>query len=209
MKITSSRFERAATGPKDEPRGAGPLVIFLGRSNVGKSSLINSLLGVVGLARTSSVPGRTQSVNFYRINETIDFVDLPGYGYAAAPESVRSSWGPMVESFLERRRERIALAVLLVDARREPSELDGVMKEWLEAKAVPHVVAAVKADKLGSAERAQAAKTLARWLGEREDVPGLLVSARSGSGIRELWKHLDRALAAAPGGRGDRWTSVN
>lgn len=211
MKITSSRFERAAVAAGDEPRTLGPLVVFLGRSNVGKSSLINRLLGSKSLARTSSAPGRTQTVNFYRINETFDFVDLPGYGYAAAPEHVRKSWGPMVDGFLERRREHIALAVLLLDARREPSELDGVMKDWLEAKGVPHVVAVVKTDKLAGNARAVAARTLERWLAApRQPAPGLLVSAHTGVGIRELWTHLDRALAKKdPSDRGERWTSVH
>ncbi len=118
MKIEGCRFERATAIAEDEPRPLGGDVVFLGRSNVGKSSLINGLLGVKGLARTSSTPGRTQTVNFYSVNRTHYFVDLPGYGYARAPKSVREQWGPMVESFLERRRTTLALAIVLVDARR-------------------------------------------------------------------------------------------
>lgn len=211
MKITSCRFERAAAKAEDEPNTRGPMVIFLGRSNVGKSSLINGLLGSPSLARTSSSPGRTQTVNFYRINESFDFVDLPGYGYAAAPEAVRRSWKPMVESFLARRRERIALAILLLDARREPAELDGVMKEWLEAERIPHVVAVAKTDKLSGNARADAARTVTRWLqGSAIPTEMVLTSASTGLGIRDLWTHLDRALAGAPGSdRGDRWTSAN
>ncbi len=209
MKITSCRFEGAAYGPRDEPRTRGPSVIFLGRSNVGKSSLINRLLGTKNLARTSSRPGRTQSVNFYRINESFHFVDLPGYGYAEAPERVRGSWGDLVEGFLKRRHDRIALAVLLIDARHGPTELDRVMKEWLETSGMQHVVAATKADKLSGAGRAAAARVLADWLREREGA-GVLVSADTGLGTRELWRHVDRALVRAKqGDRGERWTSAN
>jgi GTP-binding protein len=154
------------------------------------------LLGAKGLARTSSQPGRTQSVNFFRVNERCHFVDLPGYGYAKVPEAVRRAWGPMVEGFLERRAERIALAFLVVDARHEPAKLDATMLEWLEARDVPYLVAATKSDKLSGNGRARAIRTV------REKLPGtpvagpVLVSAESGLGIREVWRHLDRALDA-------------
>ena len=123
--------------------------------------MINAMLGTRKLARTSSTPGRTQSVNFYRVNESFRFVDLPGYGYAKVPESVRKTWGPMIEGALERRRERIVLAVHVVDARHEPTRLDQVMQEWLEAKKIPSVVAATKADKLSGNARARVSRDLA------------------------------------------------
>jgi len=196
VKIESCRFEIAAHRPEDEPRAPGPDVVFLGRSNVGKSSLINRLLGVRKLARTSSTPGRTQSVNFYRVNEALNFVDLPGYGYARVPESVRQSWGPMVEGFLERRRERIALATLVVDARNEPTRLDGTMRDWLEAKGIPYLVAATKADKLSGNGRARAARAMREGLGGRAVAGPVLVSSETGFGAKETWKILDRELAA-------------
>jgi len=195
LKITSSRFEIAAYRSQDEPRALGPDVVFLGRSNVGKSSLINRLLGVRGLARTSSQPGRTQSVNFYRVNERFNFVDLPGYGYAKVPEAVRRGWGPMVEGFLERRRERIALALLVVDARHEPRELDRTMRDWLEAKGIPHLVAATKADKLSGNGRARAERVMAEGLAGSAVGRPVLASAQSGLGMGAIWRHLDRALA--------------
>jgi GTP-binding protein len=194
LKITSCRFECAAHGPEAEPRTPGPDVVFLGRSNVGKSSLINRLLGAKGLARTSSQPGRTQSVNFYRVNESCHFVDLPGYGFAKAPEAVRRAWGPMVEGFLERRRERIALALLIVDARHKPSELDRTMQAWLDAGEVPYVVAATKSDKLSGNGRAKALKALGEGLEMPQGVAPILTSAKTGRGIREIWRHLDQAL---------------
>jgi GTP-binding protein len=195
LRIDSSRFVRAATQPQDEPRAAGPDVVVLGRSNVGKSSLINSLLGAKNLARTSSEPGRTRTVNFYRVNEAWNVVDLPGYGYAKVPEAVRRSWKPLVEGFLARRRERIALALLVVDARHEASDLDLAMREWLEAGGVPYLVVATKSDKLSAAGRAAARRVLAAAYGEAPGgAPPLMVSVRTGEGLREVWKHLDAAL---------------
>src|SRR5512139_2140478 len=137
-----------------------PEVVFLGRSNVGKSTLINRLLGVRGLARTSSTPGRTQTVNFYRVNGSHYFVDLPGYGYARAPKAIREQWGPMVEGFLERRRRAVAAAVVLVDARHAPSELDATMLRWLVDRDIPSVVVGVKADKLSGNARPKAERHL-------------------------------------------------
>jgi GTP-binding protein len=170
-----------------------PSVLFLGRSNVGKSSLINRLLGIRDLARTSSRPGRTRSVDFYRVNEALHFVDLPGYGYAAVPQHVRRSWASMVESFLERSRERAVLAILIVDARRGLTPLDRLMRGWLEARAIPYVVAATKSDKLSGATRLPATRRIRRDLGEEGPEP-IPVSARTGAGIGRIWRHLDEAL---------------
>jgi GTP-binding protein len=197
LKIDDCRFDRATVRAEDEPRPLGGDVVFLGRSNVGKSSLINALLGVKGLARTSSTPGRTQTVNFYRVNRAHFFVDLPGYGYARAPKSVREQWGPMVEGFLERRREAIALAIVLVDARHEPSDLDRTMLAWLVDRDIPRIVAGVKADKLSGNERSKAAGALRRAFPTAEDgVAPFLVSAVTGLGMKELWRHVDEALGA-------------
>jgi GTP-binding protein len=206
LKIRSSRFVRSSFGPADEPQDPGPDVVFLGRSNVGKSSLINRLLGAKGLARTSSQPGRTQSVNFYRVNDAFFFVDLPGYGYAKVPEAVRRSWRPLVEGFLERRRKRIAAALLVVDARREPTELDRVMRDWLETMGIPYLVAATKADTLSGNGRSKAMRSLKAGFGEAPLGGGpLLVSSRTGFGLREIWKRIDPALdRAADVGAGNR-----
>lgn len=170
--------------------------MFLGRSNVGKSTLINGLLGVKGLARTSSTPGRTQTVNFYRVNGAHFFVDLPGYGYARAPKAVRESWGPMAEGFLERRRSSIALAIVLLDARHEPSELDHTMLGWLVDRDIPRIVVGVKADKLSGNDRAKAARSLRRAFPTAPDgVAPFLVSAATGLGMKELWRNVDGALS--------------
>ncbi len=197
MKIKTSRFDRTAFRPEDEPKVSGPDVVFLGRSNVGKSSLINRLLGVKNLARTSARPGRTQSVNFYRVNESWFFVDLPGYGWARVPESVRRSWKPMVEGYLDRRRPRIALALLIVDSRHHATELDLTMKQWLEAKEIGYVVAATKVDKLSASARARVDRSLLEEFGAStvSERP-ILVSARTDRGLGGLWRNVDTALDA-------------
>lgn len=201
MKISSSRFVRAVVRSQDGPKDSGPDVVFLGRSNVGKSTLINRLLASKGLARTSSQPGRTQAVHLYRVNDAFYFVDLPGYGYAKVPEAVRRAWGPLVEGYLERRRAEIALALLVIDARHEPTQLDRVMWDWLVQRDLPHVVVATKTDKLSGNGRAKARAHLKRTFGVAVNTPTLLVSPVSGLGIRELWSHLDRALRATAGSR--------
>jgi GTP-binding protein len=200
LKIDDCQFDRATVRAENEPRPLRGDVVFLGRSNVGKSSLINGLLGVHGLARTSSTPGRTQTVNFYRVNGEHFFVDLPGYGYARAPRSVREQWGPMVEGFLTRREEAIALAIVLVDARHEPSDLDRTMLTWLVDRDIPRIVTGVKADKLSGNERSKADGALRRAFPTAADgVAPFLVSAVTGLGIKELWRHVDQALAAHRG----------
>src|SRR5260370_2594953 len=123
MKIISAEFIKSAFKEADWPRDAKPEVAFLGRSNVGKSSLINSLLGVRGLARTSSTPGRTQSVNFFLINDSFRFVDLPGYGYARAPKAIKVQWSAAAETYLAK-RDRLVLSIHIVDSRHEPSKQD-------------------------------------------------------------------------------------
>ncbi|ANM29214.1 hypothetical protein ABI59_05830 [Acidobacteria bacterium Mor1] len=195
MKVLSSRFERATARPQDEPQAAGRDVVFLGRSNVGKSSLINRLLRSGKLAKTSSTPGKTQTVNFYRINEAFYFIDLPGYGFAKVPKSVQAQWAPMIEGFLERRRDRIAIALMLVDSRHKPTRLDRAMKQWLEHYDVPHLIVATKADKLSGNKRTAAARILADEFGPfPEDGAPILASSSTGLGIRQIWAHLDRAL---------------
>src|SRR5919198_4883592 len=162
MKITSAKFVASATAPASFPRDGRPEVAFLGRSNVGKSSLINSLLGVKGLARTSSTPGRTQSINFFLINESFYFVDLPGYGYAKISKEKRRAWGKLIERYLAERKQ-LVLSILIVDARHEPSPLDLQMKSWLQHYGLPFLVVSTKIDKLSTNERRryeQAAKKI-------------------------------------------------
>jgi len=169
-------------------------VALLGRSNVGKSSVLNALVGTRGLARVSSTPGRTQSVNFFRVGDELYLADLPGYGYARVPEATRQGWERLVVSYLEG-RDALALCVFFVDARHEPMEGDETLREWLEHRRQPYVLAANKADKLGHGERARRLSALRSWAGPRaRDV--VAVSATDGTGIDSLWAVICGAAAS-------------
>jgi GTP-binding protein len=191
MKVSSATFVKSATSPEHYPRDGRPEIAFMGRSNVGKSSLINSLLGVRGLARTSSTPGRTQLINFFLINDAFHFVDLPGYGYARVPRDVKKHWGPMVEKYLATRLG-LVLSILITDSRHEPTELDLLMKEWLEARGKPFIIVATKADKLSSNQLRASLVRASAVLGSDEFVA---YSAVTGSGAARLWKEITRRIA--------------
>jgi GTP-binding protein len=183
----------SAVSREQFPRDGLPEVAFLGRSNVGKSSVLNSLAGAKGLARVSSTPGRTQMVNFFRAGQELYFADLPGYGYAKVPEAVRQGWERLVVSYLDN-RDPLALCVFLVDARHEPMEGDEMLRGYLEDRRLPYVLAANKADKLGHSEQARRLAALRRWTGPRgRDV--LAVSGRDGTGIDTLWAAIRGAAA--------------
>src|SRR4051794_21724714 len=175
MKILTAEFVKSAYDRRHWTTDGLPEVAFLGRSNVGKSSLINSLLQRKGLARTSNTPGRTQSINFFLINEGFYFVDLPGYGYARVSKSMRSDWGKLAEDYLSE-REQLVLCVQLIDSRHKPTELDRQLHEWLVFHRKPHIIAATKADKLSSN---QLRKTLAIIENELPDSRVIAYSSQS------------------------------
>lgn len=147
MRVTSAEFVLGVANLRQLPKDDIREVAFLGRSNVGKSSLINKLCSRRALARKSTEPGKTRELNYYLVNKVFYFVDLPGYGYAKAPEHIRSSWGNLIEKYLKTRRQ-IALVVQLVDSRHDPTPLDMMMVGWLEYYHIPFVVVLTKADKL-------------------------------------------------------------
>jgi len=192
MKITSAKFTAAAVTPDSLPPGRGPEIAFLGRSNVGKSSLINSLLKVNGLARTSSTPGRTQSINFFLINEAFYFVDLPGYGYAKASKEKRREWGELIEGYLAQ-RERLVLSILIVDARHEPSPLDIQMKSWLQHFELPFLIVSTKIDKLKANERRKAWQSARQVLETERIVP---YSAVTREGAPAIWNEIRASMTA-------------
>ena len=191
MKAKSANFVKSATSPEHYPRDGRPEIAFIGRSNVGKSSLINSLLGVHRLARTSSTPGRTQLINFFLINDAFYFVDLPGYGYARVPRDVKKQWGPMVEKYLATRRE-LVLSIVITDSRHEPTELDLSMSEWLEARGKPFIIVATKADKLSSNQLRANLSRASAVLDTDEIVP---YSAVTRSGADRLWREITTRVA--------------
>src|SRR5512142_661190 len=151
MKILSAEFVTSAAGPKQFPIDKRPQVAFAGRSNVGKSSLINALLNRKSLVKTSATPGKTQLINFFVINDSFYFVDLPGYGYARVPQAVTDTWAPMIEGYLKKSPDLRAVVVLL-DVRREPDERDIRLLDWLRQYHIPAIYALTKADKLSRQE---------------------------------------------------------
>ena len=197
MKITSAEFVKSAFSEKDWPRAPLAEVAFLGRSNVGKSSLINSLLGVKGLARTSSTPGRTQALNFFLINRKFHFVDLPGYGYAKVPREIRESWGEFVTAYLAK-RERLVLSIHILDSRHDPTQLDVQLSEWLAANGRPALRVATKADKLSRNELQRNLRRAADVLGAGGPGAGLVAySAVTGAGRDGVWRAISEALAVS------------
>jgi len=186
MKVTSAEFIKSATKPSEYPQGNFPEVAFAGKSNVGKSSLINVLVNRKNLARTSSSPGRTQLINFFRVNGKISLVDLPGYGYSKVPLEVRKTWKPMVESYLQTRQE-IRLVVLILDARRGVAPDDLALLDWLDYHGIPCTIVLTKADKLSQIERARQKKALAE-ISLLSGKTLLFFSAVTGEGKDELWK---------------------
>ena len=191
MKITSAEFIKSVFVEEEWPRDELPEIAFLGRSNVGKSSLINSLLGVKGLARTSSTPGRTQSLNFFLINNRFRFVDLPGYGYARVPKIIRASWGEMATNYLAKRMQ-LVLSIQIVDSRHEPTTLDLQLNEWLATHAKPRIIVATKSDKLSNNELRKSLKRAQNAL-DAERV--IAYSAVTGKGREEIWRTIEEALA--------------
>ena len=147
MKVTKAEFIISAVGPNQYPDDALPEIALAGRSNVGKSSLINRMIHRKNLARTSSTPGKTQHLNYYRINDALYFVDFPGYGYAKVSKTQRQVWGTMIEKYLLE-RETLKLVMLVVDLRHPPSKDDELMYDWLKHYDLPICVIATKADKI-------------------------------------------------------------
>jgi GTP-binding protein len=192
MNVKSAEFVTSAVKPVQYPPAGLPEIAFAGRSNVGKSSLINSLLGRRNLVKTSSKPGRTQTINFFVINDSFYFVDLPGYGYAKVPMEVRKNWGPMVEQYLKTRQELCA-AVVILDIRRKPNQGDHDLFAWLTHHSIPQIVVLTKADKLKRNKQAQQRTMIAGDLSK--DLSSLILfSAATGLGKRELWAAIEGYL---------------
>jgi len=194
MKITSAEFVTSATQPSQYPPEGLPEIAFAGRSNVGKSSLINVLVNRKRLVKTSSTPGRTQLINFFDINDDMTFVDLPGYGYAKVPAAVRKKWGPMIETYLSG-RNTLKGVVIILDIRRTPREEEHNLIAWLEHYAIASVLVLTKADKLSKTKQAQQRAAVARSLAlDAADL--ILFSAKSRQGQEDVWKAIQQMVIA-------------
>jgi GTP-binding protein len=193
MKIISAEFIKSAVWPPQYPPATLPEIAFAGRSNVGKSSLINTLVGRKTLAKTSNTPGRTQLINFFTINEKVAFVDLPGYGFAKVSQSIKKDWGDMIEAYL-RERQSLALVVFILDIRRDPSEDDLSLRDWLAHYRIPYVYILTKADKLSNNQAVVQKRSIERALAVSAENPPILFSAKTQKGKSEIWQFLDEHL---------------
>jgi GTP-binding protein len=190
MHVKNARFITSAVKPAQYPPPDFPEVAFAGRSNVGKSSLINTLVNRKRLVKTSSTPGRTQLINFFLVNGSLSLVDLPGYGYAKVPPAVKKKWGPMIETYLST-RPGLAAVVLLMDIRRSPKEEEFRLFDWLAHYGIPVVPVLTKADKLSKTKQKKQLQATARTL----DIPEqelIMFSAKSRLGKEALWGRMAR-----------------
>jgi GTP-binding protein len=194
VRTSSARFVKSAKQANDFPKDRIPEIAFCGRSNSGKSSLLNALTNSHGLARTSSSPGRTQLINFFLVDGETYYVDLPGYGYAKVPKGIRDTFGQMVESYLQN-REPLKLAIMLVDSRMPPTDSDQVMKEWLDHFGIPNLIVLTKSDKISRNELTKALKTCATTLQTKEIIA---FSAITGFGKEAILKKIRDAIDHTP-----------
>jgi len=189
MRITSAEFLKSALKESDWPNDNKREIAFLGRSNVGKSSLINSLLGVRGLARTSRTPGRTRTLNFFLINNEFRFVDLPGFGFARVPKDIKRGWATAATEYLAHRKQ-LVLSIQLIDSRHEPTNQDLQLYNWLRHHQKPHLIVATKTDKLSNNELRKHLENMRQSL--ESDV--IAFSAATKRGQEEIWHQIERSL---------------
>lgn len=193
MKITSADFLKSAAHPDQFPRDRRPEVAFVGRSNVGKSSLLNRLLGRKNLAKTSSTPGKTRTVNFFDINGVLYFVDLPGYGFAKVPKSVKEKWDALMLSYLKE-RPPLRLVIQLIDIRHAPTPKDVEMIDFLAEAEVPTLLVATKSDKLSAKQRENALRTIRKDLELDQTAMIIPFSSITGEGVKPLWDTIEAQI---------------
>jgi GTP-binding protein len=185
VRFNNPRFEISAYSSKDFPVHNNPEVAFSGRSNVGKSSMINKLVNSNKLARTSSQPGRTQSINFYNIDDRFYLVDLPGYGFAKVPKKLKEKWSVLIDDYLHN-RENLAGIIQIVDARHKPSREDQMMVNWLLETGIPTLIVATKVDKISRGQWVKQEKMIKETLALRPDIPFCFFSAKTGEGLKTV-----------------------
>ena len=193
MKIKSADLETVCGITSQLPENTLPEVAFAGKSNVGKSSLINAVLNRKALARTSAQPGKTQTINFYNVNKEIYLVDLPGYGYAKASKSEVEKWGEMIERYLDT-SEMLRCVFLLVDIRHDPGEHDKQMYEWIDYMGYQPIVICTKADKINRSQMDKHLKTIRKGLGADEDTIIIPFSSVTKQGLEDIWDFMDQVI---------------
>ena len=192
MIIKSAEFVKSAVKPSQYPSAELPEIAFAGRSNVGKSSLINTILNRKRLVKTSRTPGRTQLINFFEINKAFTFVDLPGYGYAKVPASVKKTWGPMVETYLSTRKT-LKGVVLIMDIRRKPGLQELNFIEWLDYYSISRILILTKIDKLSKTKQIKQRLSIEKDLGvDNNDL--ILFSAKSRRGKDAVWDAVEQLI---------------
>ncbi len=191
MKIVNSTFHISVSALSGLPEESFPEIVFAGRSNVGKSTLLNSLTGIKGLAKTSSTPGKTRLINYFLVNSDLYFVDLPGYGYAAVGHAEKALWGTLLSSYILQRRT-ISLVVLLLDSRHPAMQSDRAMISFLEAHDKPYAIVMTKYDKLTQKEKVQTSRIMESCAAKAKFIVNY--SSFSGKGKGELLAHFDHYI---------------
>ena len=193
MKVTQAEIVMSAVKPEQYPTDGFPEFALAGRSNVGKSSFINKMINRKGLARTSSKPGKTQTLNFYKLNETIFFVDVPGYGYAKVSKSEREAWGKMIETYITT-REPLRAMLLIIDLRHKPSADDVMMYDFLKHYEIPTIVIATKADKIPKGKWQKHLKVVRDTLDLAKGDEIILFSSETGLGKDQAWNAIQARI---------------
>ena len=194
MKVITTEFLTGAVSAKQYPKELYPEFAFVGRSNVGKSSLIRSLLNRKKLVRISSTPGKTREINFFRINDTLMFADLPGYGFARVTPALQKKWRTMIEEYLTN-RDPLTAIVFIVDIRRKPTELDLTLKEWLEDLGRPYILIITKSDKLSGTERSKQTKIIKAAFKGDQTLATVTYSSKNHLGRKELWSEIQKLIS--------------
>lgn len=193
MNVNNVSLETVCGITSTLPENALPEFAFAGKSNVGKSSLINALINRKALARTSSQPGKTQTINFYNVEDALYFVDLPGYGYAKVSQAIKEKWGKMIERYLQKSKQ-LKLVFLLIDIRHEPSANDKNMYEWIEYNGFEPIIIATKLDKINRSQVQKQLKMIRTGLGLKKDTILIPFSSETKQGKEEVWNIIDSYL---------------
>lgn len=193
MIIKKADYELTAVYESQYPKILLPEIAFIGRSNVGKSSLINAMCNRKDMARVGQTPGKTRQINFYNINEKLRLVDLPGYGYAKVSKTEQATWTNIVETYLNKRNS-LKMIIQLIDIRHNPEKTDETMINWIINKQIPFIIVAVKSDKLTKSKIKPSVSNIIKKLELEFDFPVIPVSAQKKTGIKEIWKEIDRRV---------------